>query len=121
MKTLLLLLLLVSPSLYARGGGHGGGHSGHSSSHSSEGHSSYSSHSRVSDDSHVTNLGWTNNWSIFNTVTHSNSNNQPTVNPTVNEDSDCRKYKQYSSSGNSVNCDFDGNVQQYKEYSTHKR
>ena len=119
MKKLLLLLLLVSPPLYARGGGHGGGHGGHgghSSSHSSEGHSS-----RISDDSHVTHLGWTNNWSIFNTTTHSNSNNQPTVNPTVNEDSDCRKYKQYSSSGNSVNCDFDGNVQQYKEYSTHKR
>jgi len=43
------------------------------------------------------------------------------VKPLLNTDGDCRKYKQYSSSGNSVNCDFDGNVQQYKEYSTHKR
>jgi hypothetical protein len=109
MKKLLILLMMVSSPLYARGH--------HDMDNDSYSESSQRSeyYNRDDDDYEYRNR---QNYNYQYTTRQSYTIN---VKPLLNTDGDCRKYKQYSSSGNSVNCDFDGNVQQYKEYSTHKR
>lgn len=124
MKQLLIILLILSPPLASARGGHGshgshGSHSSHSEGHSvhSEPSSSTTRLSSVHEDniSH-TNISWQNNWSIFNRFPSSHTVPKSTV---IDDEDDCKKYKQYSTSNNLKNCDYDGNVQQYKEFSTH--
>lgn len=126
MKKLLIISMLLPCVSYALGGGHAS-HSSHASVHSSS-HSepSHSEPSRPSSTTRLssvhddnishTNISWQNNWSIFNRFPSSHTVPKSTV---IDDEDDCKKYKQYSTSNNLKNCDYDGNVQQYKEFSTH--